>query len=193
MRRGFQRILPLLVIIFCVGLVSPAALAGSGSGRCRIHLLTGGEYFFALKDAIDGARHSIFMAMYLFKTSPYPTNRATGILHALERAARRGVAISVLLEHNDNPEDFINVENAKTGRMLQKAGARVYWDRLDRKLHIKVVVIDHHLIFLGSHNLTHSAMKYNQEMSLMVNDPRLANQIINTISRFPKTPFRAVK
>ncbi len=176
----------ILILLMGVFLVAPRG----GCDTCKIHLLTGGEYFYALRDAIDNARHSIFLAIYLFKTSRYPTNRATGILNALLSAAKRGVDITVLMEHNDDPESFINVENAKTGRRLADAGAKVFWDRLDRKLHIKAVVIDHHVVFLGSHNLTHSAMKYNQEMSLMLNDARIANEIIKKISRFPKTPFR---
>ncbi len=182
----------LAVFFFVFTLFSPVAPPGR-CGRCRVHLLTNGEYYYALKDAIDGARHSIFIAIYLFKTSRYPTNRATGILNALIRAARRGVQETIIMERSDDPDDFINVENAHTGRRLQEAGAKVFWDRPDRKLHIKTVVIDHHLVFMGSHNLTHSAMKYNQEMSLMLNDSVLANEIINRISRFPRTPFRAIK
>jgi len=193
MKRGRRTILWGLALVLCLVLVFPVVSPAGGTSRCRIHLLTGGEYFYALKDAIDGAKHSIFIAMYLFKTSPFPTNRATGILHALIHAARRGVQVTLILEHSDDPESFINVENAKTGRQLQQAGGKVFWDRPDRKLHIKAVVIDHHLVFMGSHNLTHSAMKYNQEMSLMVNDAALAHQIIRRISRFPKTPFRVVK
>ncbi len=193
MKRTTRAILFGLVLALCLSLVFSPVSPANGTSHCRIHLLTGGEYFYALKDAIDGARHSIFIAMYLFKTSPYPTNRATGILHALIRAASRRVRVTLILEHSDDPESFINEENAKTGRRLLRAGGKVFWDRPDRKLHIKAVVIDHHLVFMGSHNLTHSAMKYNQEMSLMVNDAALASRIINRISRFPKTPFRVVK
>ena len=79
-----------------------------------------------------------------------------------------------------------------------KINLRIPWDlagalRMHPEIDIKAVVIDHHIVFLGSHNLTHSAMKYNQEMSLMLNDTGIADQIIKRISRFPKTPFRSVK
>ena len=163
---------------------------GGYCGGCRVQLLTGQEYFFALRDAIDKAEHSIFVAIYLFKTDNHASNRATGILNALLKAAKRGVEITVVMERSDNPEDFINRENEKTGRRLLKAGAKVFWDRPDRKLHIKTVVIDHHLVFLGSHNLTHSAMKYNQEMSFELNDAKIANEIIKKIKGFPITPFK---
>lgn len=187
----FKRLIPLFIGIFFLVLTVVSPLITTGyCGGCKVHLLAGGEYFYALRDAIDGARQSIFVAIYLFKTSPYPTNRATGILNALAHAARRGLDVTVIMERSDDPESFVNIENAKTGRRLLQAGAKVFWDRPDRKLHIKAVVIDHHLIFLGSHNLTHSAMKYNQEMSLMLNDPEIANKIIKKISRYPRYPFR---
>lgn len=177
------------VLLITLSLTPPVTRLGY-CGDCRIHLLTGPEYFFALKEAIDNAKHSIFLAIYLFKTNNYPTNRATGILNALLGAAKRGVEITVLLEHSDDPESFINVENEKTGERLLKAGAKVYWDRPDRKLHVKAVVIDHHIVFLGSHNLTHSAMRYNQEMSFVLNDTKIANEVIKKISLFLKTPFK---
>jgi len=186
-----RRFIPLLIGALLLVLVTGVPLASPGHcNGCKVHLLTGEEYFYALRDSIDGAKHSIFLAIYLFKTSPYPTNRATGILNALVYAAKRGVDITVIMERSDDPESFINIENEKTGRRLLQAGAHVFWDRPDRKLHIKAVVIDHHIVFIGSHNLTHSAMKYNQEMSLMLNDPEIASKIIKKILHFPKTPFR---
>ncbi len=194
MKTRIRQIFLISILLFVLAFLPPLVNPGWGShDRCKLHLLTCGEYFYALKDAIDGARHSIFIAIYLFKTSPYPTNRATIIMNTLIRAARRGVKITLIMERSDDPEDFINKENSRTGLRLQQAGARVFWDRPDRKLHIKAVIIDHHLVFIGSHNLTHSAMKYNQEMSLEVNDSTLANLMIKTLSKFPKTPFRAIK
>jgi phosphatidylserine/phosphatidylglycerophosphate/cardiolipin synthase-like enzyme len=184
----------------CIGLAAcflfvllvflPPVIGPGYCGDCRIRLLTGSEYFFALRDAIDKAEHSIFVAIYLFKTDNHASNRATGVLNALLKAAKRGVKITVVMERSDDPEDFINRENEKTGRLLLQAGAKVYWDRPDRKLHIKAVVIDHHLIFLGSHNLTHSAMKYNQEMSFMLYDGEIASEIIKKVTGFPITPFK---
>ncbi len=175
-----------LFLFFCI--VPPCIEARAE--RCQLHLLTGADYYYALKDAVDQAHHSIFLAIYLFKTDKHPSNRATAILLALVRAAHRGVNITALLERNDDPSSFINIENERTGKRLQEAGANVYWDRVDRKLHIKAIVIDRQIVFLGSHNLTHSAMKYNQEMSLVISDAHLADQIIKKISSLPKTPFK---
>jgi len=189
MKSACRRILPLLLFAVFLTAFTVRPVVAQPDG-CKAHLLTGEEYFYGLKDAIDGAGNTITVAIYLFKTNRFKTNRATIIQNALLRAMRRGVAVTVIFERSDKPQDFINEENEKTGRRLQAAGAHVFWDRPDRKLHIKAVVIDKRMVFLGSHNLTHSALKYNQEMSLMLHSERIAQKIIDRLNRLPKTPFR---
>ena len=189
MKPARRCIFPLLLLAFCLIAGTPRPILAQPDG-CKAHLLVGEEYFYGLKDAIDGARSNITIAIYLFKTSKFKTNRATAIQNALLRAMRRGVDITVIFERSDKQQDFISGENEKTGRRLQAAGAHVFWDRPDRKLHIKAVVIDRQIVFLGSHNLTHSALKYNQEMSLMIHSGRIAQKVIDRLNRLPRTPFR---
>jgi phosphatidylserine/phosphatidylglycerophosphate/cardiolipin synthase-like enzyme len=189
MKPARRCLFPILLFLLCLIAGAPGPGMAQPDG-CKVHLLTGEEYFYALKDAIDGARNSITIAIYLFKTNRFKTNRATAIQNALLRAMRRGVDVTVIFERSDNREDFINGENEKTGRRLQAAGAHVFWDRPDRKLHVKAVVIDQQLVFMGSHNLTHSALKYNQEMSLMLHSERIAGKIIDRLNRFPRTRFK---
>jgi len=43
-------------------------------------------------------------------------------------------------------------------------------------MHNKLIVIDQRLILLGSHNLTQSALKYNNEMSVLIDRPELARE-----------------
>lgn len=40
--------------------------------------------------------------------------------------------------------------------------------------HAKAVAIDDRYLLMGSHNLTQSALKYNNELSLGLDSPRLA-------------------
>jgi len=41
-----------------------------------------------------------------------------------------------------------------------------------------VAVIDRRLSFIGSHNLTDSALKYNRELSLLVDSHEVAEEIL---------------
>ena len=44
--------------------------------------------------------------------------------------------------------------------------------------HNKMVVIDRRYAIVGSHNFTQSALKYNHELSLLVDDRELAGKLI---------------
>ena len=50
----------------------------------------------------------------------------------------------------------------------------VFFDSPHKTTHTKLVVIDQRLIFLGSHNFTQSALKYNNEISVLLDSPDIA-------------------
>jgi phosphatidylserine/phosphatidylglycerophosphate/cardiolipin synthase-like enzyme len=45
------------------------------------------------------------------------------------------------------------------------------------------VVIDDRFCFIGSHNLTHSALVHNHEFSLLLDNRRLADELDSYITR----------
>jgi phosphatidylserine/phosphatidylglycerophosphate/cardiolipin synthase-like enzyme len=53
---------------------------------------------------------------------------------------------------------------------------KVYFDSPEKTTHTKLIVIDQRLVLLGSHNLTQSALKYNNEISVLINRPELARE-----------------
>ena len=55
----------------------------------------------------------------------------------------------------------------------------VYFDSPRKTTHTKLIVIDERLIFLGSHNFTQSALKYNNEISILLDRPDLAKSARN--------------
>lgn len=122
----------------------------------RIRLLeTGAAYFPALLDAIEGARLEIYLESYIFADD----HTGHAVATALERAARRGVAVRVLVDGfgaRKFPDIF--------GTMLTAAGAEILIYRPDvarleirrhrlRRLHRKVVVVDGRLAFVGGINV----------------------------------------
>jgi len=122
----------------------------------RLTLLRSGtEYFPALEAAIQAARSEIFLETYIYAAD------ATGerITRALCTAARRGVAVHVLVDgfgSKDMPQ--------KLSRQLRDAGAallvfrpemwslRLRRDRL-RRLHRKIAVVDGRIAFVGGINV----------------------------------------
>ncbi|MFN0315828.1 MAG: cardiolipin synthase ClsB [Burkholderiales bacterium] len=123
----------------------------------RIELLkSGAGYFPALVAAIESACAEIHLQAYIYEDDG--TGRR--IAAALIRAARRGVAVRILLDGFGSKE-FLS---SATVADLRQAGARVLvfrpWQRLTkfrphrlRRMHRKLAVIDGRLAFAGGINI----------------------------------------
>mgnify|MGYP000979582455 CR=1 FL=1 len=127
------------------------------TGRNQVTLLRGGKALFpALSDCIDHARRSVWLALYMVS----PLGQSGGVLQALQRAARRGVHVHVVVDgfgSREAPDEL--------WKELEKAGVKlaVYrpmhkiWGLLDtsqwRRMHVKLCVIDDNHAFVGGINL----------------------------------------
>ena len=121
-----------------------------------IELLQGSaEYFPALIAAIDGAEFEVRIETYIFDF----TGAGAEVGYALERAARRGVAVAVLV-------DGVGCPDAPTPWRHRLAHAGVQWEvysppgRLGllvpgqwRRLHRKLCVVDSRVGFCGGINI----------------------------------------
>ncbi|MGE5466402.1 MAG: cardiolipin synthase ClsB [Ignavibacteria bacterium] len=122
----------------------------------RVDLLEcGREYFPALIEAFNAATTEIHLESYIFADDE--TGR--GIAAALAAAARRGVAVRVLVD-GFGARDF----RSELGRMLQANGVEVLVYRPEvaslrlrrnrlRRLHRKLVVVDAAVAFVGGINV----------------------------------------
>lgn len=118
-------------------------------------LESGGEYFPALIAAIEAALHEVHLETYIFANDP--TGRRVG--SALARAARRGVAVRVLVD-GFGAREFA----AGLGKSLAADGVEVMtyrpevgWARFRRhrlrRMHRKLAVIDASVAFVGGINV----------------------------------------
>jgi cardiolipin synthase len=125
-------------------------------GDHDLHLLTGAaEYFPALVSAIDGASREVLLETYIFDFQ----HSAIGVAEALERAARRGVAVRVVVDGigtGELPEAW-RARWAAAGVKWRvynpAAGWRVLLPTGWRRLHRKLAVIDGDIAFCGGINL----------------------------------------
>ena len=136
-------------------LVPRAAAQDFVAGNLLQLLQSGGEYFPALTAAIDAALHEIHLETYIF------SDDATGrlVAAALVRAARRGVAVRVLVD-GFGAREFA----AGLGATLAADGVEVMTFRPEagrlrlrrhrlRRLHRKLAVIDGVTAFVGGINV----------------------------------------
>jgi phosphatidylserine/phosphatidylglycerophosphate/cardiolipin synthase-like enzyme len=164
----------LLVAWLCAG-ACPARAGDTFTTRAT--LLRNQEYAEALSLGIRNARESIVCSFYLFKITDARSNQPRRIAEELIRARRRGVAVTVILEKGGNARDNLNTENRRTAALLSRGGVRVFFDSPRITTHNKVVVIDNRYLYLGSHNLTQSALEHNNELSVLIDSPEMAAEV----------------
>lgn len=157
-------------------LAPPALLAQDVPARAL--LIENDRYASVLAEKIGQARRSVLCVYYLFKLGDKPGNLPRHLAAELIRAARRGVDVTVILEGGDK----IGVENQAAVKALARGGVRIVIPR-GRITHAKAVAIDDRYVIIGSHNLTHSALTRNNELSVLLDSPDLARQLRRYLQR----------
>ena len=124
-------------------------------GNALTLLENGAEFFPALTAAIDAAHSEIFLETYIF------ANDETGreISLALQRAARRGVTVRVLVDGFGGREFVNEMMDALTAAGVHALIYRREVSTLSlrrrrlRRLHRKLAVVDGHVAFVGGINI----------------------------------------
>ncbi|WP_303850644.1 phospholipase D-like domain-containing protein [Seleniivibrio woodruffii] len=132
-----------------------------------VSILTNEELLPVFVHDISNAKQSIYMAIYMFKTSDFKPGDTEIIKQALIKAAKKGVKIYVVMD-DSNSRDITGKINRETGSELKQAGINVVYDPKNTRLHAKTTVIDGRITYIGSHNYTVSAMKYNDEITARI-------------------------
>ena len=142
----------------------------------QIMVLTNQHYLPILRNFIHTAKYRIDIGMYIFKIGTSAANGPRLVLNDLIAARKRGVKITIILE-NSSYSDSLNNDNRRVARILRKNHITVKFDSKKRTTHTKIVIIDGRFAFIGSHNFTHSALKKNNEISLLLDNPRIVRDI----------------
>lgn len=185
-----------LVVNIALGSLIYSSLQKSGASRISLEgkegdffLVENEQYFPLLRGKISQAQKDIYLIAFLFKTDPYRYNPARLIMEDLIIAHQRGVKVHVFFERKGQGrssrfnEDDLARANEATAEELIRAGVEVKFDLPQKTTHAKVAIIDRRYVFLGSHNLTKSAFMYNNELSILVDSPPLASQVLGYLDR----------
>ncbi len=126
------------------------------SGDDLFLLTTPEDILMAIIKDIENAEHEINMEFYIW----YPGGLADSVGSALIKAVKRGVVVNVLLDSVGSSDFFkshwkklfmdsgINIVEA-----LSVSPFRMFFRRLDLRLHRKITVIDNKIAYTGSMNL----------------------------------------
>lgn len=149
--------------------VPPQPQGGSGYGRVAyIDSRHGKEVLNCLLAAIRRADTRVWLATPYFLP-------AWRIRRALQRAARRGVDVRLLLcgQRIDHPQ--VRYAGQRYYSRLLKAGVRIY-EYQPRFLHLKTALVDD-WVSLGSCNFDHWTLHWNLEANQQVVDAKLVGEV----------------
>lgn len=165
-------------------LLALASTSGQSNPPCPavpVELLEDGRLEGRLISLVRRASQEIWIATFSFKAGEHQEAAPDKLLRELGLARKRGVKVRVLLEQPDTASSDLARENQRSARLLRKERVEVFHDRPDRRSHMKVVVVDGRYVILGSHNLTSSALRHNHELSVLLDSPCAAEQVVRYI------------
>jgi HKD family nuclease len=139
----------------------------------EVRVLEGKEYFEVLHKALQEAKDSIYVEMYIIITKPDdPENPVSILVDDLIQAKGKGVEVKVVIEDTK----FVKCYNAFS--RLKEAGVDVRLDSSRTFLHSKAVIIDGKISIVGSTNWSKAAICYNQEASVLIESREVAKRLV---------------
>lgn len=140
--------------------------------------LVNDEYHLALAQLFDKAASSIEVCMFhaAVGTDDHPS---TQLLNRLVAASAKGVVVRVILDQ-DRPTDPYNstVINRRAKEFLEANGVPVKFDKEDRLLHSKFVVVDSKTVVIGSHNWSVGSFFEFDDVSLAIASAAVAQEFV---------------
>ncbi|TET20703.1 phospholipase [Candidatus Bathyarchaeota archaeon] len=132
-----------------------------------VDVLLDREYYQSVKDDMENASETILVAMYSMIYDPGDLDDwANDLIRELVNAKDRGVNVTVIIE-NRTYFGYMN-DNLEAYQYLSENNVTVQLDNEDDTDHMKLVIIDDNIVYVGSHNWSESGLYYNHETSVKI-------------------------
>ncbi len=176
------KLLHIILLALFLFLSSPPSLLFS-SYPARVTDISNRDYYPAVKEAIENARESIYMAIYLISLTPGAGSPVRDLCRSLADAHKRGVKVRVILDKNVNfRTGELELRSREAYRYLRDAGVDVSYDDRYIYTHNKALVIDREIVIAGSANWSQAALTQSNETSLLIRSAPLAESILERFS-----------
>ncbi len=141
--------------------------------KYEISVLIDRDYYSSLISDFKKANESILVAMYLMVYDPDdPLDWANDLIRELINARERGVNVTVVIEYRTYTGYMDS--NLEEYNYLSANGVNVKLDEESDTDHMKLVIIDDKIVYIGSHNWSESALYYNHETSVKIVSEEIA-------------------
>jgi len=170
----------LVVLAFFAGVALSPVIVGKVKIGYRItplqvQVLTDRDYYHHLIKDLERANETILVAMYSMIYDPDdPEDWANDVIRELVEARERGVNVTVILEYRTY-WGYMD-DNLEVYEYLTSHGITAYLDEDTETDHMKLVIIDGYIVYVGSHNWSESALYYNRETSVRIVSKKVAEE-----------------
>ena len=141
---------------------------------------------------INSAKERVWVMLYVLRREDSGSGPVSQLVEALAEAQGRGVDVRVVLDQSKRWQSTeIEGKNEPAAAWLRDLDITVIIDDLKRRTHAKTLLIDDKWVIIGSHNWTMSALAHNVELSVMVEDAAIAQQVAAEFRQIPNWPQSA--
>ncbi len=138
-----------------------------------IQVLVDRDYYHSLLSDLRHANCCVKVAMYsMIYDEDDPYDWANDLIRELVYAKQRGVNVSVVIEYRTY-YGYMD-DNLPAYNYLLSNGVNVKLDNEADTDHLKLVLIDDKIVYVGSHNWSESALYYNHETSVKIVSEEIA-------------------
>ena len=160
MRRAHGFVLSAVLVSLCApALAEPLCACDT---QMSVYFSPKGGALQAIVSEIDGARQSVHMQAFHFRSKP--------IIQALQNAKKRGVDVRLIVDAEDAARSNSRARDAAA------KGVPVFTDASHGTAHNKVTIVDGKIVITGSYNYTDKAETRNSENLLVIRSKDLASQ-----------------
>ena len=161
---------------------NPAPLGFQGNvDREEVDILPSEPFGEAIYDAVDAAKESVLIVAYFISGSEM--DEIASFYDLLRQKAESGLKVTIICEAGSGTSDHVKNETIDFTEQLKKSGIEVFLHKSYRVLHKKIIMVDRHVVFMGSANLTGAGIAGNSEINVKIASRRLANCILNEMNQ----------
>lgn len=141
------------------------------------YILTDQAYYYSIRADLQRSNKSILVVMHSMIYDPYhdPPNWANDLIEELINAKRRGVNVRVVIEYRTY-SGFLD-DNLWAHNYLFSNGVSVKLDDEPDNDHLKLVMIDDKIIYIGSHDWNDPSLFSDHEISVKIVSEKLSQML----------------
>jgi len=147
----------------------------------NIEVLLNKDYTYKVLKYLKNAKKEVIISSFMWCCHPekygsLPCKILDEIIHLVEK----GVKVTIILEKDIKSESSCNkvIPLIFQKTLLRKyKNLKIYFDDPFKRSHQKIILIDKNIVFIGSHNITQSALKYNNEVSVLIKSKKVYKKL----------------